>query len=366
MEIGGPDRKCFLYRMTSLDFLRKALLPASRGIEIGPWRNPIAPKRGGFQTLVIDIFGAEELRQKARRMEIPEARVAAIEEVDIVGDASCLFELVRAKGLHEQFEWIVSSHNFEHLPDPIRFLQGCESLLKSGGFVGMIIPDKRNCFDRFRSTTNVADLVRAHHDGASGTAAAFAMFAQQALKTTLVLPNGTERHSWPASLNHAGHLRTQDIRAKYATLKESLALNSLPDFVGHRWQFCPAAFELAILDLRALGLTNFHLEEIAPAEDGQNFAVRLRLAPAEEVGSEDYVTRRSGLCRRIEDETAAVAGHCLRLENDLAAARAELAEIKALLVRQNGSPMVCESPDPEHTKREPDPNHTRLRTPGLA
>jgi SAM-dependent methyltransferase len=323
--------------MTRLEILRKPMLPGSRGIEIGPWRNPLAPKRDGFRTLVVDILDTEGLREKARLRNIPEAQVEAIEEVDIVGDASRLLELVRGKGVVEQFDWIVSSHNFEHLPDPIRFLRDCESLLKPGGFVGMIIPDKRHCFDRFRPATNIADLVRAHHDSASPTAAAFAMFALQALNTTLVLPDGTERRSWPSDINQPGHLKTQDIRAKYETLKKWLASDPVPEFVGHRWQFSPAAFELAMLDLRALGLTLLDLEEILPADDGQEFAVRLRSGHAIDIGPEDYAERRSELCRRIEDEAAAVTGHCLRLEKELAATRAELAEAKALIARPDDS-----------------------------
>jgi hypothetical protein len=52
---------------------------------------------------------------------------------------------------------------------------------------------------------------------------------------------------------------------------------------------------------------------------------------------EGYAERRSELCRRIEDEAAAVTGHCLRLEKELAATRAELAEAKALLARLDDS-----------------------------
>ena len=100
----------------------------------------------------------------------------------------------------------------------------------------------------------------------------------------------------------------------------------MPEFVGHRWQFSPAAFELAMLDLRAIGLTDLDLEEIVPADDGQEFAVRLRSSTAIEMCSEGYANRRSELCRRIEDEATAVTGHCLRLENELAATRAELAK----------------------------------------
>jgi len=322
--------------MNRRDPLRKLMLPGSRGIEIGPWRNPVAPKRDGFQTLVIDILGTEELREKARGMNVPETQVAGIEEVDIVGDASLLQDLVRGKGVMDRFDWIVSSHNFEHLPDPVRFLRDCENLLKPGGFVGMIIPDKRYCFDRFRCTTNIADLVRAHHDSESTTAAAFAMFAQQALKTTLVLPDGAERRSWPQDINQPKYLETQDIRAKYEMLKKRLAADPVPEFIGHRWQFSPAAFELAMLDLRVTGLTNFILEEIISAQDCQEFAVRLRLSDAIEISPEECAKRRSELCQRIEDELAAVTGHCLGLENELAITRAELAEAKALLARLDG------------------------------
>jgi SAM-dependent methyltransferase len=323
--------------MSRLDTIRKLMLQGSRGIEIGPWRNPIAPKRDGFQTLVIDILGTNELREKARRMNAPDAQVEGIEEVDLVGDASRLLELVRGHGVMDSFDWIVSSHNFEHLPDPIRFLSDCESLLKPGGFLGMIIPDKRQCFDRFRPSTNIADLVRAHLDSASSKAAAFAMFALQALRTTLLLPDGTECQSWKSDIKQPEQLRTQDIRAKYDLLKNWLALDPVPKFAGHRWQFSPAAFELAMLDLRAIGLANLNLEEIVLTEGGGEFAVLLRLGAAIEMSSEAYKNLRSELCRRIEDEAASVTGHCLRLENELAVTRAELAEAKSLVGRLNDS-----------------------------
>ena len=121
----------------------------------------------------------------------------------------------------------------------------------------------------------------------------------------------------------------------------------MPEFVGHRWQFSPAAFELAMLDLRAIGLTDLDLEEILPADDGQEFSVRLRSSTAIEMGPEGCAKRRSELCRRIEDEAAAVTGHCLRLEKELAATRAELA--KALknmdVIKSSPPPLItCQLP----------------------
>ena len=152
------------------------------------------------------------------------------------------------------------------------------------------------------------------------------------LGTTLT-PDGAESRSWPQDINQPKNLETQDIRPIYEKLKTWLATYPAPEFIGHRWQFSPAAFELAMFDLRATGLTNFVLEEIVSAQGCQEFAVRLRLSAGIEISPKECSKRRSELCRRIEDESAAVTGHCLRLENELAITRAELAETKALLAR---------------------------------
>ena len=53
-----------------------------------------------------------------------------IEEVDLVGSCTHIGKLVRARGEAGKFDYIVSSRNFEHLPNPIRFLQGCAAARK--------------------------------------------------------------------------------------------------------------------------------------------------------------------------------------------------------------------------------------------
>ena len=80
------------------------------------------------------------------------------------------------------------------------------------------------------------------------------------------------------------------------------------------------------------------VEEIVSTKNDQEFAVRLRSGHAIDMGPEGYAERRSELCRRIEDEAAAVTGHCLRLEKELAATRAELAEANAMIARLYDSP----------------------------
>src|SRR5262249_17950590 len=84
-----------------------------------------------------------------------------IEEVDLLGSACDIAELVQRRNASASFDYVLSSHNFEHLPDPIRFLQGCEKVLKPGGTVSMAVPDLRTCFDYFRPRSITSALIEA-------------------------------------------------------------------------------------------------------------------------------------------------------------------------------------------------------------
>ena len=91
-------------------------------------------------------------------------RTSRIEEVDVIGSADQLQELIEAPFGREQFDYLLSSHNLEHLPDPIRFLQVCCQLLAVGGHVSMAIPDKRCCHDFYRPLTDVSEWLQAYHE----------------------------------------------------------------------------------------------------------------------------------------------------------------------------------------------------------
>ena len=167
--------------MKRFQHLHNVVRPGSTGIEIGPWRHPVAPKRDGYQTLVVDILDTEGLRRLARERDVPAEEIALIEEVDIVGDASRLLDLVRGSGFAGRVQWIVSCHNFEHLPDPVRFLCDCEKLLEPGGTLAMIVPDKRYTLDRFQPAATVADMLHTWIAGPGRDDPAWGRFRQQAL-----------------------------------------------------------------------------------------------------------------------------------------------------------------------------------------
>src|ERR1700730_11534889 len=128
--------------------ITRFITPQQKGIEIGPYFAPLAPKRLGYNCLAIDVFdGATLRRHAADDQQIPDELIANIEEVDLLGSSSAVAELVAAQHQLGTFDYIISSHNFEHLPDPVRFLQGCGKVLRPGGILSMAIPDRRTCFD---------------------------------------------------------------------------------------------------------------------------------------------------------------------------------------------------------------------------
>lgn len=112
--------------------------------------------------LTLDVFPAADMRRHASTdSTIPPENIENIEEVDLLGPAHRIAELVAARGEAGQFDFIISSHNFEHLPDPVSFLQACSLVLRPGGVLSMVIPDKRCCFDYFRLVSTLSAVLQA-------------------------------------------------------------------------------------------------------------------------------------------------------------------------------------------------------------
>ena len=152
--------------MSRIQRLLSRLDPNQIGVEIAPYFNGALPKRDGHRVLIMDLFDADTLRSHAANNPLIEKhRIQDIEEVDFVGDAGQIGEMIKGAGLQEKIHFIVSSHNFEHLPNPIGFLQGAFDALAMGGVLSMAIPDYRACFDHFRYPSRLSDWLRAHHEG---------------------------------------------------------------------------------------------------------------------------------------------------------------------------------------------------------
>jgi len=305
--------------------LRRVIHPGSLGIEIGPFLYPLAAKRDGYRTLVVDRYDSATLREKAREKGVKPAEIERIEPVDYVGDASRLLELVRGQGFTGQVDWIVSCHNFEHLPDPIRFLRDCEALLAPGGALAMIVPDKRACFDRFQPAATAAGMIEAAEAIPTPASEAWAAFRQFS-SSALLDRGGAKVVAWGLAESDPERMLMGDPRPRHAHLQRQLAEGLDPDFCGHRWRFTPAVFESILFALRILGLVGLEVDEVIPTVHGE-FAMKLRAAAPGQLSVEEIRRRRTDLRIRADDEAAVVSRAYRALEAELATARAALARV---------------------------------------
>ena len=102
----------------------------------------------------VDVFDKEELLKKAIADPLI-ADTTKIEDVDFCGSAAELKDLLIQKHNEAEFVFICSSHNFEHIPNPIKHLKDCDYFLKTGRILYLALPDMRACFDRARLPTRL-------------------------------------------------------------------------------------------------------------------------------------------------------------------------------------------------------------------
>jgi len=261
--------------MDRIGQIRKFVTRDKRGIEVAPYFNPIVSRRDGFNVLILDVFDTERLRQNAANdPNIPRRRIAEIEDVDIVADASGIGEEVEKRQLAGKIDYIVSSHNFEHLPDPVRFLQGCAHALAPGGTLSMAIPDYRACFDHFRMPTRLSDWISAHHRA----------LRQPTAETHLDFSMNFSLYGEDKPGAVGCNIDTDDprrfnpprtLRSAYADYRASLENGPGPYRDAHCSTVFGASFELMVRDLRHIGLLDLYVEEVTPTY-GLEFYAHLR------------------------------------------------------------------------------------------
>lgn len=290
--------------MPRLYELLKYIDKSSLGVEVAPYFNPALPKAAGHKVLILDVFDTAALRAYAADDPLiaPE-RLDEIEEVDIVGDASRIGEMVQEKSLSGQIGYVISSHNFEHLPNPIKFLRGCNDALKPGGMLSMAIPDYRACFDHFRFPTRLSEWLSAYHSDQSQPRPE-QIFDLQANRTVF-MDRGESRPGCDLNGdNPAGFQLTGDIGAAY---DHYIALLKTPG--GYEDTHCslmfPETFELMLRDLRYLGLLNLEIVEVSRTQGHEFFAHLCKPLQASVANEANYPAQRAIFLRKISEGVGA-------------------------------------------------------------
>ncbi len=283
-----------------LEFIRKD----QRGIEIGPYFNPLVSKATGWNVLSVDVFDAPTLREMATNdSNVPNAMMSHIEEVDLLGPAHRISELVAARGL-DNFDFIVSSHNFEHLPDPIGFLHGCSEILRPGGVLSMAIPDKRACFDYFRPLSTLSGLLQAHFERRDRPTAA-QRFEHLSLHSRYQTDEA-DLIAFSLSDDPRCIIAYQTVEEALEGWKARMTASGAPYEDCHCWALTPNLFRLFMLDLVFLRLVDFVPIKIYNTI-GSEFFVHLRNvrgAATVPLGRNEYYDQREHLLHAVNSDVA--------------------------------------------------------------
>lgn len=121
---------------------------SGRGLEIGPLHRPMVTHEG-MQVEYIDRMTVQELRE-----HYPELRELPLVEPDLIGNAETM-EGVRDAG----YDFLISAHVIEHMKNPLASLEQWCRIVKPGGKIYLIVPDKRRTFDRKRLRTTLEHIV---------------------------------------------------------------------------------------------------------------------------------------------------------------------------------------------------------------
>lgn len=270
----------------------------ARGIELGPYFSPLAAKRDGYNCLYLDVFDTETIKRRAASDPFLTAEQAAqVESVDLVGDAMRIDDLCREAGETEPLDYIISANNFEHLPNPIKFLQACGRVLKTGGYLSIVVPDKSGCLDFYRPRTSLAAWIEAYFEERERPTHA------QIFEQVSMIARGAGDETSAASFSF---IAERNLREAFDDWSRKRLENDTTYFDVHCSAFTPGSFKLLLTDAYFLGLSPFVVEEVIDDKVQGGFYAHLRLDSYKTFSDQEtaahYARRQDILHQVIGDE----------------------------------------------------------------
>ncbi|HWP46331.1 MAG TPA: methyltransferase domain-containing protein [Candidatus Limnocylindrales bacterium] len=114
-----------------------------KGVEIGPSDNPVK----GVDTVLVDNktdFAGKHYR------------------VDYVMEADNLYQFQ-----DNQFDFLIASHMLEHFPNPIKALKEWYRVVRDGGVLFIVVPQKGRTFDKYRGVTPLSHFIEDYEKNVS-------------------------------------------------------------------------------------------------------------------------------------------------------------------------------------------------------
>ncbi len=129
-----------------------------KGIELGPGHVPFPRPAHGVEVSYVDRWRPEE-----NRLLFPElGEQAAFVEPDVV----CNFDTEGLSAFEDESQdHVIASHMLEHVANPLALLHDIHRVLRPGGILILLLPDRHRTFDRDREPTPLSHVINDHDRG---------------------------------------------------------------------------------------------------------------------------------------------------------------------------------------------------------
>jgi predicted SAM-dependent methyltransferase len=221
-------------------------------LEIGGSFSPVLARSDGWDVFSLDHLGADELR--AKYADDPVVDVSRIQTVDFICRDGSLDAAIGPEHAGT-FDAIIASHVIEHFPDLIAFFISAGRILKPNGFLSLVVPDKRFCFDYFQPVLLTGDVLEAHAEGRTRHS------KKSLFNATAYTVKAGDRIAWTQEPIENLSCVSGDVRHAYQQFRTYRGGGSDPYIDFHGWYFTPSSFRLICLELAHIGLIPF--EEIS-------------------------------------------------------------------------------------------------------
>lgn len=259
-----------MYRADRKGKLLQGIRKEQTGLKIGPSHSPIVAKRHGYCVESVDWLSEDELKEHYKNAGV---NLEEIEPVDYIWKGGSYYELIRKDNY---YDYIIASHMIEHSTNFCGFLNDCSKLLKQNGILRLAVPDKRYCFDHYRMTTGLAEVVdNAYIPDRLQSVGNVVEYFMNVVKRKgslswdkpfLPIVNGVMNH------------RTKDFTFVHDrdTALDGMKRVGKGEYIDiHHYVFTPASFELLIYDLRLLEMIDLKITHMWDTK-GNEFIVTLQ------------------------------------------------------------------------------------------
>ena len=241
-------------------------LESGCGLEIAPNWAPVVTKSEG-DVLYCDYLTYEQLLEREKTNPGRIQHGLRVQRLDFIWEIGKTLQ--ESAGTAAPFDYVVSCHVFEHVPNFLEYLYQARAVVKDDGVIAMVLPDAKGSGEYFRRETNAAELISSYLLG-------------QTVPSPGQVYDGLKNLFDFQNVPLEGRTLA-DVKRLFTDIDSyNAALRASQEYVDvHCWAFSRDGFAEVAGELRAIGLFDFEIEslESSPATEtghGSEFYVKLR------------------------------------------------------------------------------------------